>query len=194
VKKHGNVVADNSFYSCYICDLQRREWIERFISLYQFHYGPTLYSEMPKPLSSQCLSTAIRHEEDYSALFLPLITSSHYTNHHEDGEYEAIFIACKLAQTSDLAYLILDDRVPYKCAKRIPVLQEKVTGTIGFIKDSYLKDQVLSQKEAVDMLKAIHERFSQESSEKHRPCSMDPIVVEQVLLPAIDEVKNRKPQ
>lgn len=195
--KHGNVVADNSFYSCHVCDLQRIEWLERYFSLYQFHYGTNLRSEMPKRItSSQCLNAATFHERDYSELFRPFIGRTPI--HHNDGEYEAIGIACNLALTDDLAYLILDDRVPNKCAKRIAeekilALQGKVIGTIGFIRDSHLKDQLLNQGEVLEILHAIHDRFQAQSSPsgKHRPCSMDPHVVENVLLPVIADIEAR---
>lgn len=195
--KPRNVVADTSFYSCHACDLQRIDWLERYFSLYQFHYGKKLRSEMPERItSSQCLNEATCHERDYSELFRPFIGRT--PSHHKDGEYEAIGIACNLAQIDDLAYLILDDRVPYKCAKRIAEekiqgLQGKVTGTIGFIKDIHLKDQLLNQEEVLEILHAIYDRFQaqQSSSEKHRPCSMDPKAVKEILLPAIAEIEAR---
>ena len=190
--KH-NIVADTSFYSCNIKDLSRLDLITYYLENYQFHAGHIILDKelLPNIDCDKTIADKISRREsaNYTELFkaLCLRDDKHI---EEDGEYEAIGIALELALTNELHRLIIDDSTPRNFAKKIPLLKEKTMGTIGFIRDSYHKDRIITKEQCIAHLKAIHRAYETNPDKNHRPCSMDEKIVKNVLLPLIQELEN----
>ena len=190
--KH-NIVADTSFYSCNIKDLSRLDLLTYFLENYQFHAGHIILDKelLPNIDCDKTIADKIsrRDSANYTELFKAI---SQRKNKHieEDGEYEAIGIALELALTNELHRLIIDDSTPRNFAKKIPLLKEKTMGTIGFIRDSYHKDRIITKEQCIAHLKAIHRAYETNPDKTHRPCSMDEKFVREVLLPLIQELEN----
>lgn len=188
-----NIVADTSFYSCSIKDLNRLDLLLHYLENYQFHAGHIILDKelLPHIDCAKTIADKISRKEtlNYTELFRALCQrdDEHLEN---DGEYEAIGIALELALTNDLHSLIIDDATPRKLAQKISLLEDKTRGTIGFIRDSYHKDSIITKEQCIAHLKAIHSSYENNPDKTHRPCSMDDKLVQKVLLPLIQELEN----
>ena len=103
------VSADSSFYICLSDDLGRRELLDDIMSVYRFHAGVKILSELPDGLKQDgaFVSRLELSNRNFFELMKPFFGRS--PRHEADGEYEAIGIGYFLLSSGRLAYLILDD-------------------------------------------------------------------------------------
>ena len=183
-----SVVADSTFYSCCACDIKRKDILFRFLSTYPFYLGDKISGELPEVLvrDGSFSQRVTLYNFDYFQLIKPFFgRSSHHAN---DGEYEAIGIGYMLDAQAKLQFLILDDRRPYKFAKRHFVhMAPRVTGTIGFVQDSCCCDRKISAEHALEFLEEIEQAVTE--GKKQRPCSIDPEIRTTILMPAIEYIR-----
>ncbi|MDI9394462.1 MAG: hypothetical protein QM426_03155 [Euryarchaeota archaeon] len=188
-----NIVADTSFYLCYHNDIRNNECLNAFLDSYSFYLGSRILSELPKSLveSDNFLSVVNFNDESFFELIKPFFGRS--TTHENDGEYEAIGLAYHLNLHFGLKYLIIDDGRAYKfVASNFKSLEHKLTRNIGFIVKSYKEDSVLSLKMAIEILESIKLCVQKAITEgsTSRPCSADPKVCREILIPLIQKLKD----
>lgn len=183
-----DIVADSSFYICLACDLERKDWLYKFMRFYSFYLGKRILKELPKSLTDDknfMLELNI-DDYDYYGLIEPIFGRD--PRHKDDGEYEAIGIAHYLEAKGSLRYLILDDSRSRNFVKRhFPLLKDYLVGTIGFIRDCCCCDRKISAEQAINILTAI--RVAVEEEKETRPCSMDEKNYQKILIPAIQKIK-----
>jgi len=184
-----SVAADSTFYSCCTCDIKRKDILTNFLRAYSFYVGNRILSELPNSLVSdnnfiQSVNVA---NFDYYELIKPFFGRN--PDHINDGEYEAIGIGYMLDMEDRLRFLIIDDRRPYKFVKRhFSHLASRMNGTIGFVQNACCEDRRITPNEALDFLLEIKNALN--SSEKTRPCSINPDVCRAILMPAIEYIRN----
>lgn len=181
------VVADSTFYSCCACDIRRKDFLFRFLSLYPFYLGEKILGELPEELRNDkdFSERVTEYNFDYFQLIKPYFGRS--PRHKNDGEYEAIGIGYMLDVQGKLRFLILDDRRPNKFAKTHFVrLAPRVTGTIGFVQEGCCTDRRISSDQALEFLIEIKRTVT--DGGKQRPCSITPDVCRAILMPAIEYI------
>lgn len=202
-KLKGNISADSSFYLCNAIDLKRIDLLKNYLDIYQFYAGTIILNEEISDIlkeypeiNDKIKRVESKYSEKYNELF-KVLSKRNEKHINEDGEYEAIGIAIELAIADNLSYLILDDHSPSNFAKnqiavKFPELFGKIVGTVGFIRDSYLKDSLITRDQCVSHLKSIYQTYLdyQKMGKSKRPCSMDEKFVNKTLLPLIKEVEN----
>jgi plasmid maintenance system antidote protein VapI len=187
------VVADSSFYCCYDSDIKKREFLLNCLRIYQFFIGNKIRSELPPALtdSTEFLNSVGIIEENFFELIRPFFNRSN--KHKDDGEYEAIGIAYYINENFDLKYLIIDDIIAYKFTVRhFPILAQKMTRTIGFVKKCCYEDKAISPDLAIEILEAMRQSFQNMQSQsdlKRRPCSLDQNIHDKILIPLISQIK-----
>ncbi len=185
------VSSDSSFYICFADDIKRIDWLFKIIDIYSFYLGEKIWKELPEYLTdNKEFSSKVKRLNsvvDYYELLKPYFGRD--PKHLDDGEYEAIGIAYYLHEKGCLKYLILDDRrVRRFVEKHFSIFKDKLTGTIGFIRDCCCKDRKLSPEHVIEILLLIKE--SVESNNDKRPCSIDKTKgYEKILIPTIEKIK-----
>ncbi len=184
-----SVAADSTFYSCCACDIKRKDILFRYLSVYRFYLGDRITSELPGALvrDSDFSQRITEYNFDYFQLIKPFFGRNR--RHANDGEYEAIGIGYMLDLQGRLRFLILDDRRPYKFVqKHFAGLAARLTGTIGFIRESCCKEEKISPKYALEFFDEIKRAVTAGGGK--RPCSLTPEICRAILMPAIEYIRN----
>jgi|GEM_PF-752045 hypothetical protein len=190
-----NIVADSSFFCCCETDIRKREVLLLLMSKYDFFIGNKLQNEIPNSLliDEVFVHSIYVKEEDFFELIRPFFKRS--KKHEDDGEYEAIGIAYHLNEHYNLKFLILDDSVAYKFVKaNFKDLSNKLTRTIGFIKNCCYIDKSLSPETTLKLLLEMKKAFETYetiiSDRKVRPCSLDRKIYSTILIPLITQLQD----
>lgn len=184
------VSADSSFYICFSDDLRKRSHLETFVRNYVFHLGGRILSELPVELrnDNRFVSNLRIIQCDYYELIKPFFGRKN--EHLDDGEYEAIGVGNYLDDLGLLAYLIIDDlRARTFVLRHFPSLGSRMVGTLGFLRDSCCRDQIISPLDALAVIDEI--KKSIEIDSRARPCGVDIQKYQEILRPIMDEI-NRK--
>lgn len=188
----GSVAPDATFMICFLSDVNRRDWLFSFMDCYSFHIGPVVMNEMPKGTlnSPEFTNRVIVVHLDYYQLLKPLLGKNR--ERYSDGEYEAIGIAYELLNAGKLSYLIIDDKRARNFVKNnLPDLAAKIVGTIGFVRDSCIKDSQTSAIEAIEILECMKKAFETVANPRKRPCSIDANICREILVPTIESLRKR---
>lgn len=180
-----SIAADTSFYSCFHCHLRDRCLEDDFLKNYDYFIGPNILRELPKELKKH---RDIHYKEyDYYELLKPLFKRD--DKHLNDGEYEAIGLAHYLLNKNELKYLIIDDRKPYKFTeKNFNYLKDYLIGTLRFISNCCMDDNILTKEKSIELLNSIKELVD-DMDTLQRPCSMDKKNYIKLIDPLINELE-----
>ena len=180
-----SIASDTSFFSCFFCHLQD-EYLIFLLDNYSFVIGPKIKEELPHNFHFELMNY---YDYDYYSLVKPFFNRSE--EHIHDGEYEAIGIGQYLYNKSELKYLIIDDRKPYKFVKNnFSHLIDYLTGTIGFIGLACLNDNIIDDIKAESLLNSIKVLVEVENS--IRPCSMDLKNYKKIIDPIIQKIRCKR--
>jgi predicted nucleic acid-binding protein len=188
----GSVAPDATFLICFLSDINRRDWLFNFMDCYSFHIGPVVMNEMPKGTRSnpEFAKRIIVAQLDYYQLLKPILGKNR--ERYGDGEYEAIGIAYELLSAGKLSYLITDDKQARNFVKNnLPDLAAKLVGTIGFVRDSCIKDTKTSSNAAIEILECMKKAFETVTNPRKRPCSMDANICREILVPTLELLRKR---
>lgn len=189
------VSSDATFYICFADDLGKKEWLYVLIKSYSFYLGKRILAELSRS-ETLCNDTKFRAlvkiiDVDYYELVKPYFGRS--PTHIDDGEYEAIGIAHFLYSKGCLHYLIIDESKARNFVNtHFQYLADKMVGTIGFIRDSCIKDKKLNIGCAIDILIAIKNKIEEVNKGK-RVCGLCKKDYEKLVAPILNkfrEVKN----
>lgn len=180
-----SVSADSSMYICLAGDLRESKLLSNYLNSYRFFVGSKILNEIKKIMTNnkEFYSKVTILEYDYYELIKPFFFRDE--SHFEDGEYEAIGIGFHLNNYGMLKYLVIDEKRARNFVQRnFSRLFDKLVGTIGFIRDSCIKDKKISLKRAIEVLSTIQKIVK--NSEGKRPCSLDKKNYEKILIPTIN--------
>lgn len=182
-----SVASDSTMYICILDELKIRGVLIQLLEAYEFYIGENVIKETKIFSRDDELMKKVKTVKyDYLQLLKPFLLRKR--NHYRDGEYEVIGIAYFLEQRGDLKYLILDEKHARNFVKaNFRRLFSKLVGTVGFLRDSCLKDNVLEPSNVIEILNNLKKLIEQNASK--RPCSLDMKNYEKILIPIIEFIR-----
>ncbi len=152
------IVADSSFYICFLDDIKRPCSLHRILNVFDFYIGRIIASEIKKSSNKKMIMTWLNsdvvklleiEDENYGELLRPFFSQSEVTK----GEHEAVAIAVILHLENSLLRVIIDDKAARNFLKNnFPDLSVKLRGTCGFIKDCHCVHKILTKNETKEIL------------------------------------------
>lgn len=150
------IVADSSFYICFLEDIKRPDVLLLMLSEFQFVMGDKVHSEISK-CTNYCSIRGNKHiavvcNLNFSEIFKPFF--SKYET--EKGEGEIIALAVILNGMRRLNKLILDDGGPREFVKRnLPHMMHLMTGTVGFVGRCCYETHILERDSSLQIISEI---------------------------------------
>lgn len=155
------ISSDTSFYIGFNNDLNKKDWLIKFVNSYTFYLGNKIIGEMSKSLvkDKEFISKLKQIKFDYYELIKPYFGRD--KKHLNDGEYEAIGIAHYLYFKGTLHFLIIDEiKIRNFVSRHFPYLNQKLVGSIGFIRDCCLEDKIINVSFAIEILKLVKKEIN----------------------------------
>jgi predicted nucleic acid-binding protein len=156
-----DVIADSSFYICFLDDVDDPNSLSRIINSQNFRFigGKLVCSEIKE--SKNCANVESLDEKivdptsyNYGEILKPFFGRSEL----KKGEHESISIAYIHSSNGKNFKLVLDDRQPRMIIKKnFPDLENKLTGTVGFIGLCNYEYKIFSSEEAINILLSIRD-------------------------------------
>ncbi len=166
------VVADSSFYICFLHDIQNPELLHILLREFEFAMGQKVHWEI-----CNCTNyDSIRNNEhivvvtdmNFSEILRPFFSKYEI----EKGEGEIVALAVLLHGLNRLHILILDDDAPREFVERnLNHMLPLMTGTVGFVGKCYYETHILEKAHSLQILSDIEHsnfRVSQEVISKVR--------------------------
>jgi len=181
------VLADSSFYICFLEELKRYDCYD-FFSYYDFCIGDKVLNELnsKKLLLDKPITHVDFENHEYYKLFSPFL--SNLEKNKDKGEFEIIALALLFYKKNILKYIIVDDKGAKKIInKNFRELSDYNKGSIGLIKSSYL-DGFIDNEKALSILSDICkliETFNYDENKKY-PCSLSKNSYKKVIKPVWD--------
>ena len=154
-----SVIADSSFYICFLDDIKKPSYLKRIITHFRFVIGRIVKNEISKssmyrsiePLINQAVDN-FSIDENFGELLKPFFSIKEI----EKGEDEVIALAYVFDSLGLHFYFILDDESARHFVEvNFTELKRKMHGTIGFIKLCCCKFSVLTKKSCIFVLSLI---------------------------------------
>jgi predicted nucleic acid-binding protein len=150
------IVADSSFYLCFLEDIQRPEVLLNMLNEFDFITGGMVYSEICRCKHFKSIDNG-KHITlitgyDYGELLKPFFSKYEI----KKGEAEAIGLAALLYGINKIKNLILDEDGPrFFVENNLPHLTYFMTGTVGFIGKCCCDSCILNKESALNLLSTI---------------------------------------
>jgi predicted nucleic acid-binding protein len=150
------VVADSSFYICFLEDIEHPEYLLAIVERLDFMITEGVFAEVSKCSSFENVRSGFRVKHtsldpDVSAVLRPLFSEAQWRR----GEAEAIALGIWLLNDNLLSKLILDDEQARSFVERnVGSLTRLMTGTIGFI-GFCVEQEVMTRDTALQILLLI---------------------------------------
>jgi len=156
LKKSNFIVADSSFYLCFLEDIKRPDILILMLAEFEFAIGGKIHSEISRCEHYKSIDAnehlTILSDYDFSEALRPFF--SKYEN--IKGEGEAIALAVILFGLHKLDKLILDENEPRRWVENnLPHLIPIMIGTVGFIGKCCYEFHVLDKEESLQILSEI---------------------------------------
>lgn len=156
--KEIQVVADSSFYICFLDDISYPAFLNTIFSskFFRFFVTPTVYNEIRH--SRNYSQIEISHIEklslpyDVSAVLMPFFGKIEKLK----GEHEIIAIGMMSDQANSNLHIIMDETGPRQFLKKhFPRMADRMVGTVGFVEECHCDHHIISKDEAVGIIQDI---------------------------------------
>jgi predicted nucleic acid-binding protein len=150
------MLADSSFYLCFLEDIKQPEVLKRILGSFKFLITPIVYDEVSKSENFKHIGSNPRiillPKENFGEVLRPFFSKKEI----EKGETEVIEVAYQFYADGNPRMFILDDKEPRLFVMRnLPYLVELMIGTIGFIGRCSYEYEILEKNEASAILLVI---------------------------------------
>ena len=156
------IVADSSFYLCFLDDINKSNELIRIIDHFDFLLTPIVRNEIIKSKNYVKIKNHKNIQPtDFSIslgeILVPLFGKEEITK----GEHEVIGVSYLLYQLKENFYFILDDSSARNFVlKNLKCLSELMIGTIRFIAICFCKFNIFNKRESLELLNSIeHSKF-----------------------------------
>lgn len=154
--KSESIVADASFYLCFLEDIKHPQILVKILDNFLFFLPPAVFDEIRVCKTFFHIKGHRNTQQvtgyDYGAILEPFLGKKQLGR----GEAEAIAIAYIWQDVRKCDRLILDDgEARLFVQTNIPILQNLMTGTVGFIGDCHCTSALFEKQQAIDLLNAI---------------------------------------
>lgn len=154
--KSESIVADSSFYLCFLDDIKQPRVLVQILDNFFFYLPPTVFDEIRVCKTFFHIKDHKNTQQvkgyNYGAILQPFLGRKQL----DGGESEAIALAYIFQEVKKCDRLILDDGDARSFVQaNIPTLQKLMTGTVGFIGDCHCTTALLGKQQAIDVLIAI---------------------------------------
>ena len=151
-------VGDNSFYSCYLNDIDKPDVLIIYLDSFKHHIGPMIKNEMScsanycKVKSHKNLNYFPETNLNISAIVSPLFSSEE----RHKGEQEVLSVAYMTYCLNHDLIIVIDEKGPRNIIiNNIQCLVPYLTGTIGLLIDSVQNYKILNKDDALNLLSEI---------------------------------------
>lgn len=154
------VIPDSSFYICFLNDIQRVDALLRLLACeqYSFVMGAVVRREVTTKKCPEEFHEAMNQYVEgfeyntYGEILRPFFGVEEV----EKGESEAVVISFILHQRRELHVLIIDESPARRfVGYRFPVLEQYMTGTVGFLETSTVVRNIFTPIETIEMLREM---------------------------------------
>jgi len=154
--KHNLIVADSSFFICFLEDIKRPDILIFFLNKFEFAFGDKVYSEINRcehyNLIKDNEHLNLISDLNFSEILRPFF--SKYEN--IKGEGEIIALAVVLYGLKRINRLIIDDDEPRHFVERnLPHLVGIMTGTVGFVGKCCYEMHILEKDQSLQIIYEI---------------------------------------
>lgn len=156
MRKSESIVADASFYLCFLDDIMEPQILVVLLDNFIFYLPPAVFGEIKASVSFFHIkghrNTLQVTGYDYGAILEPFLGRKQL----DRGEAEAIALAYIWQAVRKCDRLILDDGEARKFVQvNIPILRSITTGTVGFIGDCHCTSALFGKQQTIDLLNSI---------------------------------------
>ena len=153
------VVADSTFYICFLDDIKRSEYLIRLANHFEFVVGKVIHEEIKKSQNYSCIENIMKKKvlhfeyENYGEILRPFFSMKEI----QKGEHEAIAISIILVRIEFLEiFLIIDDNDARNFIKKnFQDIYPMVKYTVQFIVECYLNHSIFKKEEIIEILMLI---------------------------------------
>ena len=150
------MLADSSFYLCFLEDIEQPEVLTRILSRFDFLITPIVYKEVSKSGNFECVRSnpkiILFPKENLGEALRPFFSKRQM----EKGETEVIELAYEFYADSAPKMFILDDKEPRLFVmQNLPYLVNLMVGTVGFVGKCCYEYEILEKSEATAILTVI---------------------------------------
>lgn len=160
--KQISVIADSTFYICFLDDIKRPDCLISICGIYTFHVPPKVLSEITASGSYNVIKdnksiVPVLDNYNYSEILRPFFGKRQI----EKGESEAVALAYIWYKIGRCDKLVLDDgEARGFVSTNMPELITIMIGTVAFLGDCHCISRIFSKEDALQMLHLIeHSKF-----------------------------------
>ncbi len=152
-----SIVADSSFYLCFLDDIKRDDILSVILNQFLFHLPPKVFDEVSASQNfSQVRSNGnlikVNERYNYGEILKPFFSKKQV----EKGEAESIALAYVWHRANRCDKLILDDGEARSFVEaNISSLKAIMIGTVGFIGDCHCVFSIFNKDKALELLHLI---------------------------------------
>ena len=153
------VVADSSFYICFLDDIKRPKYLVRILNHFEFIIGKVIHEEIKRSQNYSYIKTIMEEKviqfeyENYGEILKPFFSIKEI----QKGEHEVIAISIILVRLGFLdIIIIIDDKDARKFIERnFKDIYHLLKYTVKFIVECYSKYKIFSKEEVKEILTLI---------------------------------------
>lgn len=158
VTEDNQIVADSTFYLCFLEDIKRPEALKSIIDEFDLLITPLVYKEVDCSSNFDVIKNhpklILYPQEVLGEALRPFFSEKQILK----GETEVIELAYNFYVDGTPKILILDDKQARSFVLRqLPYLQESLIGTVGFVGDCYCEYNVFEKDTAKTLVILIGE-------------------------------------
>lgn len=150
------ILADSSFYLCFLDDIEQPEVLERVLERFDFLVTPIVYKEVSKSINFKYVQNhpkiILVPKNHLGEVLRPFFSEKEI----EKGETEVIELAYQFYANNDPRIFIIDEEGSRLfIIRNLPYLEKLMIGTVGFVGQCYYEYGILEKNEAYAIVLAI---------------------------------------
>lgn len=151
-----NLVADSSFYICFLDDIDCPNDLLHILKHFLAHIPPRVNEEISKCKNYSVLKNHVNFFRE-SKLDLGKLLEPFFSKDEKlKGEHEVVVLSIVLYNTIDNIVIIIDDKGPRKFLfDNFGYMQDSICGTVGFIGLCYYKYHIFEKQKSLYLLDKI---------------------------------------
>lgn len=151
------LVADSSFYVCFLNDIKQQIPLEKILTELKFYVPSCIVNEVSKCSEFKSILSSTKAKIlDSSYNFADILRPFVSKNQFDKGETEAIALAYVLNRMQRLHKLILDDKGARDFViNKLSLLANYMTGTVGFVADCCCYYCFLTREEGLRIFELV---------------------------------------